>query len=197
LSCSNTQGIRKTIESSYLMVKNGTEFIRQEMPMNTKIVKYYDQTGINYKSEFIMDDQIRGYNEIVRTEDGRLKSYKSYNTEGRLTKYSEVKEDTQYSYNQNDELIAYTKMIKSKNTVENHDYDSTDKLISISINEFDSLENLIKSKMIHFRNEKPDTIEFKIDYVEFDEFGNWTKRTSQNILEEDKLKVDERQIEYY
>jgi hypothetical protein len=91
----------------------------------------------------------------------------------------------------------YTKMIKSKNTVENHDYDSTDKLISISINEFDSLENLIKSKMIHFRNEKPDTIEFKIDYVEFDEFGNWTKRTSQNILEEDKLKVDERQIEYY
>lgn len=195
--CNNPQGIKKTIESSYLLVKNGDEYVRQEMRMNTKTIKYFNQNGINYKQEYVVDDQLIGSSEFKRNKNGKIIRYKSYNANGQLTRFSEVKDNIQYFYDQDNNLISYTKTTESVNKVESLDYDSSDRLVSISINEFDSLENPISTTMIHFRNEKSDTLRFQIDYEQFDDFGNWTKRVSRNGSEGTQLKVDERQIEYY
>lgn len=195
--CNNNQGIKQATESSYLLVRENSKYTRKEMRMNSKTVNHYNRRGINTKREYFMNDQILGYSEFIRENDGTIKSYKSYNAKGQLTSFSKVIDEVQFYYDQGDNLLSYTKMTKSDNWVVSHEYDSSDNLLSISTNKFDSLENLIYSKMIHFRNEEPDTVIFQIEYKEFDEYGNWTKRSSSNGFKDAELKVDERQIEYY
>ena len=167
--------------------------------------KYFDNNGLLTELKYFDKDSVLMLkSEIIKSKTGKYQGSKDFDKNGKQTKLTKIISSTKdnletETYDQKSgDLIS-----KSKTEYENH---LVKKQYSESVSQGHKSEYIYKrndegneieiSMIMEFGNQKMERITF-VKYLDFDEYGNWTKRIDYNRENGSECLLTVRRINYY
>lgn len=167
--------------------------------------KYFDEEGFLTESKYFDKDSLLLLrSEIIKSKTGKYQGSKDFDKNGNLTKQTKIISSTKdnlqtetYDYKTGDLLS------RSKTVYDNH---LVKKQYSETVSQGHKSEYIYKrddegneieiSMIIEFGDQKMERKSF-VKYLDFDEYGNWTKRIDYNRENGNECLLTIRRIKYY
>lgn len=167
--------------------------------------KYFDKNGLLTELEYFDKDSVLMLkSEIIKTKTGKYQGSKDFDKNGNQTKLTKIISSTK------DNLETETYDQKSGDLISKSKTEYENNLVKKQYSEFVSQGH--KSEYIYKRDDEGNEIEISmivkfgdkkmenksfVQYLDFDEYGNWTKRIDYNKESGNECLLTVRKIKYY